>query len=449
MISELFRQCRFRWNSLPPADNEVEFRSYADDAWYSAQLLLDRDGEKLTVRLLNFPPENEETFSASKFKSLRKLEEFEGRFRPVSVQLQDSECSEVVAGLRVCASHAFNDNDFRFFDAVVENAKEWFDYVWFILLDCPDNGKETGMISPKLGVCHCVVIHRKHSFASGEEECLCRFILCWKHGPNAGTLMEKKVENICIVQSNVELNPHVASFAKRVRERIGGADHKHISASNGDSATCKSSAGCRENSSSIVKQKSTFDQCLMRGKCAKQSISSISLCEGNTSDLQDIDIEIGGDGYHYIIFLENLEKEISPSTVIEFIHQQTRITPQAYIFPSLLSELSTRGAIMLDSKKNLEELSNFLSNPDQIIVSSKGRPWVVNKNFSRHDAFRASIGTFMLNSQKKLKKTNGVVRHELKVVCCGTEEYRRAKELRDLFMEFSLSSRATIQEASF
>ncbi|XP_031274510.1 uncharacterized protein LOC116132976 [Pistacia vera] len=401
-------------DSLPPADNELEFRSYADDAWYSAQLLLDRDGEKLTVRLLNFPPENEETFSASKFKSLQKLEEFEGRFRPVSVQLQDSECSEVVAGLRVCASHAFNDNDFRFFDAVVEN-----------------------------------VIHRKHSFASGEEECLCRFILCWKHGPNAGTLMEKKVENICIVQSNVELNPHVASFAKRARERIGGADHKHISASNGDSATCKSSAGCRENSSSIVKQKSTFDQCLMRGKCAKQSISSISLCEGNTGDLQDIDIEIGGDGYHYIIFLENLEKEISPSTVIEFIHQQTRITPQAYIFPSLLSELSTRGAIMLDSKKNLEELSNFLSNPDQIIVSSKGRPWVVNKNFSRHDAFRASIGTFMLNSQKKLKKTNGVVRHELKVVCCGTEEYRRAKELRDLFMEFSCHQERLFKRLAF
>lgn len=39
--------------------------------------------------------------------------------------------------------------------------------------------------------------------------------------------------------------------------------------------------------------------------------------------------------------------------------------------------------------------------------------------------------------QKKLQKNNAGIRHELKVVCSGTEEYRRAKELRDLFMEFS------------
>lgn len=161
------------------------------------------------------------------------------------------------------------------------------------------------------------MIHRKHSLASGEEECLCSFILCWKHGPNADTYMEKKVENICIVQSNVKLNPIVALFAKRARERIEGADHKHISASNGDSATCNSSAGCRENSSPIVKQKSTFAQRLMQvsyfvygdlelpmynllfgatidtvfaylqGKCAKQSTSSIQLCEGLSLFFED------------------------------------------------------------------------------------------------------------------------------------------------------------------
>lgn len=102
-------------------------------------------------------------------------------------------------------------------------------------------------------------------------------------------------------------------------------------------------------------------------------ISGFPFLSGNTGDLQDIDIEIGRDGYHYIILLENLEKELSPSTVIEFLHQKTRITTQAYIFPSLPSELSTQGAIMLDSKKNLEDLSDFLSNPDHIIVSSKGR----------------------------------------------------------------------------
>lgn len=59
----------------------------------------------------------------------------------------------------------------RFFQQLVypcvvffgNRAKEWLDYVWFILLDCPGNGKETGMISPKLGACHCVVFFGKRA----------------------------------------------------------------------------------------------------------------------------------------------------------------------------------------------------------------------------------------------------------------------------------------------
>lgn len=141
---------------------------------------------------------------------------------------------------------------------------------------------------------------------------MCSFILCWKHGPNADTYMEKKVENICMVQSNLKLNPHVASFAKRAKEKIEGegANLKYISASNGDSANCNSSAGCRENSNPIVKQVIYFVYgglelpmynllfranfwsnndivcAYLQVKCAKRSTSSIWSCEGFSCSLK-------------------------------------------------------------------------------------------------------------------------------------------------------------------
>ncbi|PRQ30881.1 hypothetical protein RchiOBHm_Chr5g0029431 [Rosa chinensis] len=36
-------------------------------------------------------------------------------------------------------------------------------------------------------------------------------------------------------------------------------------------------------------------------------------------------------------------------------------------------ESYTRGIIILDNKRNLEKLSNFLESPDRIIISSRGR----------------------------------------------------------------------------
>lgn len=121
-IKVIFLLSHFKVSAMStPVDSEVEFRSYVDDAWYSVQLLLDREGEKLTVKFSSLPGCYDEVFDASGFHSLETLEEFENRFRPVSIQLQDTDCSKVVKGLRVCASHAFNDNDIRFFDAILED----------------------------------------------------------------------------------------------------------------------------------------------------------------------------------------------------------------------------------------------------------------------------------------------------------------------------------------
>ncbi|KAK3184560.1 hypothetical protein Dsin_031846 [Dipteronia sinensis] len=378
-------------------DEELEFRSYVDDAWYSVRVAFDGRAGKLIVRYCNFPDENDSVYETGKFFNFEELDELASRFRPVSVQLQDSECREVIAyGLLVCASHAFTDNDVLFYDAIVEQ-----------------------------------VNHKQHSFADGEEECLCSFMLVWQHGPNTNSLTEKKIESICIVQPIENLNPNIASFIKMAKEKIKTYAHKSSSVSDAIGTNCS------EVDVQSLKQAT---------KCVKHSVSGISPCEEverscNLLKRNREDVDFGGVGNYYTILLENVEKELSPSTIIEFIHGQTSITVQAYVLPSLSSECYTRGVILLDFQKDLEDLCAFLNNPDHFIVSSKGRPWVVAKNFSRHDIFRASsIGTPMFTSQdvqRKLPNGNFGNGNELRVVRSGTEEYKTAKELRDLLVEFT------------
>lgn len=91
----------------------------------------------------------------------------------------------------------------------------------------------------------------------------------------------------------------------------------------------------------------------------------------NPSEKDEHDMDIGG--VPYMLLVENLEKGISPFTIMEFIHQHVAISCQASVWPSKSSESYTRGIIMIDSKSNLDKLSDFLENPDHIIISSKGR----------------------------------------------------------------------------
>ncbi|WVY90047.1 hypothetical protein V8G54_035561 [Vigna mungo] len=96
----------------------TEFRAYEDDAWYTVCLLF--HGDTLTVKFLGFPTENDVVFQSSYFQNLKDLEVFKRRFRPLSKQLQDEECGLVTPGTRVCACHLFNNEDVRFYDAVVD-----------------------------------------------------------------------------------------------------------------------------------------------------------------------------------------------------------------------------------------------------------------------------------------------------------------------------------------
>lgn len=84
------------------------------------------------------------------------------------------------------------------------------------------------------------------------------------------------------------------------------------------------------------------------------------------------DKDYGGVG-NYLMLVENLEKDLTPVRLMEFVHEQVSISCRAFIFPSLSSEIYTRGYILLDSITNFEKLRGFLDNPNHIIVSSRGR----------------------------------------------------------------------------
>ncbi|GLT73827.1 hypothetical protein SLA2020_456600 [Shorea laevis] len=385
-------------SSPAEGDYDAEFRSHVDDAWYSVSLLA--EGNKLRVRFLNFPDSHDAVYDALELNNEASLKDLKGRIRKLSAQLQDGECSNVLPGTLVCASHSFGPNDVRFYDAVVEGVQQ-----------------------------------KTHSFAKGEEECLCNFLLCWQHGPNAGKLSMKSIENICVVQSSAEIEPSFTAFVKMVNQKMNNGTSISCSCSGNNLCATNHDDQHQENVSPNVKQKSTFAQRLTVRKGPMCSLNEVQPSDGRCRNLQDEnrqDTDIGGVKKYHAILVQNVEKDLSPTTVLKFIRQQTSLTPQVYILPSLKWESYTKAAIVLDCEKDLEQLYDFLQNPHHIIISSTGKPWVVAEKMSGID-----VGLSKLNSFNKLLDTSGGICEELKVVCCGTEEFKRVAELRDLFIEFA------------
>lgn len=73
---------------------------------------------------------------------------------------------------------------------------------------------------------------------------------------------------------------------------------------------------------------------------------------------------------HHFIILENLEKDLSPVLMKDFIYEQTSIPTHTYVFQSLSNEPYARGVIIVDSKQKLKRIHEFISNPNHFIVST-------------------------------------------------------------------------------
>ncbi|XP_024026652.1 uncharacterized protein LOC21388354 isoform X2 [Morus notabilis] len=387
----------------------LEFRSYGDDAWYSVRVWAEGDsgdGEHLRVRYCGFPDAHDNVFRRDDFGELKKLDDFAARFRPISLQLQDSECSRAPTGLLVCASHYFRDDDVRFYDALVE-----------------------------------AVDRAEHSFVKGEEECSCTFTLSWLHGPNVGNYTAENIGQICRVQFNEEIDPTVASFIRAAREKIHMASYISNLSPKFEVGKGFTPNVHGEIPKMKIGHKLSFSHHLKQGtRCTNWSLSDSMLSKwiiGYPCERIGQDTDFGGVDDYYLIVVENLEKDLTPLAMMEFISKEAKVLSQAFILPSLSSDYVTRGNILLDSRRNFERLCDFLENPDQVVVSSNGRPWVITEKMSVRDALLVSIETFALISQILGKTKNIGSGSGLKVVRRGTVEYTIAKKLSNLYKEFS------------
>ncbi|KAL8513155.1 hypothetical protein ACS0TY_019370 [Phlomoides rotata] len=101
---------------------DLEYRACEDDAWYDVYVVLDATAEKLTVKYWS-SSEYEILFTVAEFATEAQVDDLAGRFRPVSMKLEDNECGMLSIRTAVCATHAIGDDLYRFYDAVIEAVK--------------------------------------------------------------------------------------------------------------------------------------------------------------------------------------------------------------------------------------------------------------------------------------------------------------------------------------
>ncbi|KAG8365743.1 hypothetical protein BUALT_Bualt17G0003600 [Buddleja alternifolia] len=369
---------------------DLEYRAKEDDAWYSVYVVLDAAAQTMRVKYMCYPKVYEDVFSAGGLETEAQLAQLVRRFRPVSRQLQDHQCRQLAVGTTVCAAHATADNDLRFYDAVVE-----------------------------------AVNRQAHSFPDGEEECLCTFLLSWEHGPGCGTLTFVNIGSICIVEPVFEVDHRISAFAILAKEKITSS--KSISILDSHASASK---GHQEMETGMVLKSLPWKS------EDSEMISNYKQCKSQDEDIGPEPCSIDGlptAGEHHFILIHNLEKDLTPSSIKKFIYKQTTVLPQAFIFPRVLSDPYARGAIVVDCRKKVQTIYEFLDNPNHLIVSSKGRPWVITGKASE-GAFGTAIWNLIPMTPDDTK--NKTTEEELEIVHSGTETYKRAKQLRDLFMEF-------------
>ncbi|KAI7731217.1 hypothetical protein M8C21_030817 [Ambrosia artemisiifolia] len=382
----------------------LEFRSTKDDGWYTSGVLLDHPN-RLRVKFKHLDHiSNDEVFSVSDFSSNDDVSNFISRFRPESDPVgnnnnnnnNNNSCSSVSEGLMVSVKCP-GGNHLRKFDAIVE-----------------------------------AVFKKKHS----PEKCLCTCLLFWQHGPKEGHTTSANLCDVNLIMSG-SIDPIVVNFTKLVKEKVNRPSSEFTQIPKNPYL----SKGTSSNET-ITKAQASFsvNEFGSAGQSSHDRFSAGSerLLHELSDEGRDLECEKETGSHHYLI-LENLETDFCPLFLIDFIHEHTLVTAQAYIIPSLLSETYARAAIVVDNRTELERIYEFLNNPDHIIVSSSGRPLVLAEDKLRTGTFKTNLHGFPPMSEKDNKKK------DLKVVGLGTEEYTKAKQQKDLYMGFRKYVNGVIQ----
>ncbi|KAK4344180.1 hypothetical protein RND71_037274 [Anisodus tanguticus] len=325
----------------------------------------------MTVKLEGYPETYDVKFIANKdFKCKEEIDDFGDRFRSISPQLQDSECCSVKEGMIVCAAcNAFGKDYMLFYDAVVEA----------LLRAKFSMGEKISDVS--------IEIHKEnHSFHNGVEECLCTFVLSWLHGPKKDYLASSGIEGICIIKGPAQVDPRIASFLKLANQKLR-------------KSSCKSTSTSEQHNSASKGLSRTKRVRLLSSQQNPDS-SFKATTDYNYSRHWDHDKDLGGQSSNYhLMLVENLERNLLPTSLRGFIHEHTSVWSHAYIFPSPSYMPYARGIIVVDCEEKLQKLNQFLDNPTHLVVSSKGRPMVISERDTRHSKIKTSLGSLVYRSQ--------------------------------------------------
>ncbi|KAI3915209.1 hypothetical protein MKX01_035468 [Papaver californicum] len=394
----------------------LDFRSIHDDAWFTVgKLVLSKRNTILTVRFAEFDEDEDEDFNVKDFKTVKELDEFVNRFRPACVQLQDEECGDLSRGSNVCALLEEGEKDHKFYNGVVES------------------------------------VHREpHTRKGGEESCSCTFVVGWLEGPRENCTEQVGLERLCKLQPGSPLFDHALLHftkksraqldlvsndiqlpAKKVKEVLSRGQRRSSKLSvksavaKSDSTLAKSfeqSCGVHTNSKEATLVEKMFQ--VNYEACGGNSVMKVEGAGkdtglGGISMIPEVLNKVDGP-YH--ILIENLEKDLEPLMIMSFLFNYFSINCRAFVFPSLSSDPSTRGIIVADTKEMINKLLNYLHNPDQLIVSSRGRPWVTSDVEPREGTFgNLWAGVEVLRGP------------ELRAVSRGTDEFRIGKQLVEIF----------------
>ena len=113
---------------------EMEYRADVDDAWYNVRVVAEENGDILRVKFRGFTEEHDKVLRGIELKSKRDIHNLSEHFKPIYVQVQDSDCSKVFIGDIVYATFAFHEDDVHFYDALVDGVFFFFFFFFFFSL---------------------------------------------------------------------------------------------------------------------------------------------------------------------------------------------------------------------------------------------------------------------------------------------------------------------------
>lgn len=78
----------------------------------------------------------------------------------------------------------------------------------------------------------------------------------------------------------------------------------------------------------------------------------------------------------FVIVIENL-KDFSSAEIVVFIREELHMSPKAYVYQSLFLQSYTCTVVVGNDKEEIRKLRDFLGDPNEIIVYSRGRYIIV------------------------------------------------------------------------